>query len=288
MTKSSSSGRPATDGVHELHSGFKDLKESLDHPCGFRSKLKSGWNGFRDKKRKTSMKSGFSTRATGGVEDSLSGVCDLKETLDHPRSLRSKLKFRWNGFCRKKGKTSMKSGFSARATGGVKDLHSGFRDLKESLDHPRSLRLKLKSRWNGLHDKKGKTSEKSGLSARATGGVEDLHSGFRGPKRNFRSSTWSSVKIKFRWRGFPPKKGTKSMKSSLSGCRAADGVEDLYSGFLDLKEKLARLCGLRSKIKIGRKGFQLNLACLRKIVIKVRRKIIHPVSGQRFPSNGKV
>ena len=130
--KSSSSGRPATNGVHELYSGFQDLKESLDHPCGFRSKLKSRWNVFRGKIGKTSMKPGFSARATGGVEDLHFGFCDLRETLDYPRSLRSKLKSRWNRSRGKKGKKSMKSGLSARATGGVEDLYSGFRGLKET------------------------------------------------------------------------------------------------------------------------------------------------------------
>ena len=228
LKKSSSSERPATNGVHELYSGFQDLKESR----GFRSKLKSRWNGFHGKRGKTSMKSGLSVRATGGVDDLHSDFRDLKESLDHPRSLQSKLKSRWNGFHGKKDKTSMKSGFSARATEGVEDLHCGFRDLKETLDHPCSVRTKLKFRWNGFRGKRGKTSMKSGFSARATGGVEDLHSGFRGLRETLDHPRGLLSKVKFRWKGFPCKKDTKSTKSSLSGCRAAGGVEDLYSGFV--------------------------------------------------------
>ena len=73
---------------------------------------------------------------------------DLKEKLDRPRGLRSKIKLGRKGFRCKTGKMSVKSGLSARDS-----------DKTETEDHPSGLRSKISFKWKGLKGRRGERSE---------------------------------------------------------------------------------------------------------------------------------
>ena len=233
-------------GIGELHSGFQNLKKSLDRPNSIRSKLLNKWRNISNRKRKEfeTENSCENIQVIEGVAASVresSSVTTVKkatlESVDSHEPPQSSISrdqkaqhadvtsgsWRKLAFGRKRGRKANKPA--------IERLHPGFQKLRKSLQSQNSVRSRIVQNAGKVLERMNKELQEMGVAEHQLM-VDDFET-------THDSSAVSGVQPRVR----PLSEMAFRKKAQKTG------VERLYPGFQNLKKDLDHPNSVRSKIE---------------------------------------
>ena len=234
-------------GIGELHSGFQNLKKSLDRPNSIRSKLLNKWRNIsNNRKRKEFETENFCENSqviegvAASVRESSSVTTEKKTTLESvdshepPQSSISRDQkaqhadftpgsWRKLAFGRKRGRKANKPA--------IERLHPGFQKLRKTLQSQNSVRSRIVQNVGKVLERMDKELQEMGVAEHQLM-VDDFET-------THDSSAVSGVQPRVR----PLSEMTFRRKAQKTG------VERLYPGFQNLKKDLDHPNSVRSKIE---------------------------------------